>query len=89
VRRLHRAKRAVALRGILERGPCWDTIAIDNFSEAQAKEARRQYVGWAKFWILRELDDLIPELRKSSLGFSAAESGPRSGNNGIGRRNLV
>jgi hypothetical protein len=56
-----RKDRAAELRERLERGPSFSDMRDDPFD---IKEAERQYKIWASSWILGELDQLVPELKK-------------------------
>lgn len=58
-----RKQRAKTLLERLTRGPHWTDIAITFTKE----EAEGQYRRWAESWILHELTDLVPELRREKI----------------------
>ena len=79
--RLTRKERAARLRALLTRGPAYSAALVsdpdapagedaafvpaNDFSARAAEEAKRQYRRWVEPWILAELDDLLPELRRA------------------------
>ncbi len=58
-----RKQRAQELLARLQRGPSFDDDRSQGFD---ATEATRQFRMWGETWILEELKDLIPELRKGA-----------------------
>lgn len=61
-----RKQRADQLLNRVIKGPAFSEspIAGEDFT---AKEAETQYRRWAASWIVEELRDLIPELRKGKV----------------------
>jgi len=57
-----KAAQAQKLYRMLELGPSFSDIAMVDFT---TDEAESQYEIWAKSWILPELKELIPQLKKS------------------------
>jgi hypothetical protein len=59
-----RKQRAEVLRNRLLKGPSFSQFTMTP--EAIA-EAGRQFRLWSESWIIGELDDLVPELRKKAV----------------------
>ena len=57
-----RKQRAAQLLERITRGPSF-YMPFDG-SPLTAEEVTRVYRGWAQSWILKDLTDLVPELRK-------------------------
>lgn len=67
-----RKKRAAELLALAARGPDLGLSFIEaGLTEGQEKlvlaELKKRYELWSKTWLLPELNDLVPELRKSAL----------------------
>lgn len=58
-----RKQRAVELLSMLEHGPAFSNLWGDKEWDDPEYGAAAQYRLWARSWILREVKDLVPELR--------------------------
>ena len=68
-RRHTRHDRARELRRKLINGPGFSDLALSKFTP---EEATRQFKLWSSTWIIDELTDLIPELKKEPKGTPAS-----------------
>ncbi len=57
-----RRLRAAELYRRVKEGPAWSIPSLDEKAQQRAREL---YQLWSRSWILSELIDLVPELRKA------------------------